>query len=183
MATESKPGEAVPADAAAANAAEIKPAETEPAETKPDETKPDESEAAKPEAAASVVEPSLESQLAELTGAKLAEAKSAEDEPVEARLPERISRENPAVLIPERREALRPPDVKREPRPPRVGRWRAVAALMTLVAIGLGGLIAAWRYVPERLPPQLRPTAVLKIPEGVAAPVRKPAPPESQFDE
>jgi hypothetical protein len=56
---------------------------------------------------------------------------------------------------------------------------------MTLVAVALAGLIAAWRYIPERLPPQLRAVQVLNI-RGSApppAPARPPAPPESQFNE
>jgi hypothetical protein len=130
---------------------------------------------------------SLESDLAAITEANIAEGKSKEPKPAdldqaEGRTPERVSRETPPVLIPtERRDGT--PRRVREARPARVGRWRAFSVLMTLVAVGLGGLIAAWRYVPERLPPQLRPTAVLKLPETSAAPVRKPAPPESQFDE
>jgi anti-sigma-K factor RskA len=65
------------------------------------------------------------------------------------------------------------------------GRWRVLATLMTLVAIALAGLIAAWRYIPERLPPQLGAVQVLnlRIPEPAPAPVRPPAPPGSQFDE
>jgi hypothetical protein len=130
---------------------------------------------------------SLESELAAITEANIAEGKSKEPKPAdldqaEGRMPERISREVPPVLIPAERRDVTPRRV-REARPAGVGRWRAYSVLMTLVAIGLGGLIAAWRYVPERLPPQLRPTAVLKLPETSGAPIRKPAPPESQFDE
>jgi hypothetical protein len=66
-----------------------------------------------------------------------------------------------------------------------VGRWRALATFMTLVAIALVGLIAAWRYIPERLPPQLRAVQVLNIraPAPPPAPTRPPAPPGSQFNE
>ena len=69
--------------------------------------------------------------------------------------------------------------------PSPVRSWRLLATLMTLVAIALAGLIAAWRYIPERLPPQLRAVQVLniRIPEPPPAPVRPPAPPGSQFDE
>jgi hypothetical protein len=149
----------------------------------------DELKAGEPDVAPSKVSEfsSLESELAAITEANIAEGKSKEPKPadldqVEGRMPERVSRETPPVLIPTERRDVTPRRV-REARPARVGRWRAFSALMTLVAIGLGGLIAAWRYVPERLPPQLRPTAVLKLPETSGAPVRKPAPPESQFDE
>jgi hypothetical protein len=56
-----------------------------------------------------------------------------------------------------------------------------------LVLIALGGLVAAWRWLPERLPPALSAAAVMRI-VGVtvpasAPPPRPPAPPESQFDE
>jgi hypothetical protein len=63
--------------------------------------------------------------------------------------------------------------------------WRLYASLMTLVAIALAGLIAAWRYIPDRLPPQLRAVQVLNIhiPEPPPVPTRPPAPPESQFNE
>lgn len=67
--------------------------------------------------------------------------------------------------------------------------WGVVAALMTLIAIVLAGLIAAWRYFPDHLPPQLRAENVLDIhpptapPAPPPAPVRPSAPPESQFDE
>jgi anti-sigma-K factor RskA len=64
-------------------------------------------------------------------------------------------------------------------------RWRLAAVVTTVVAAALAGLIAAWRYVPERLPPQLRAANVLNM--RVAAPppsrVRPTPPPGSQFDE
>ena len=34
--------------------------------------------------------------------------------------------------------------------------WVAAALTMALVAVALAGLISAWRFFPERLPPQLR---------------------------
>jgi hypothetical protein len=149
----------------------------------------DELKAGEPDVAPSKVSEfsSLESELAAITEANIAEGKSKGPKPAdldqaEGRTPERVSRDTPPVLIPAERRDVTPRRI-REARPARVGRWRAFSALMTLVAIGLGGLIAAWRYVPERLPPQLRPTAVLKLPATSGAPVRKPAPPESQFDE
>jgi hypothetical protein len=51
------------------------------------------------------------------------------------------------------------------------------------VAIGLGGLIATWRYAPERLPPQLQPRVVLNIPAPPPPPERKPATHGTQFEE
>jgi hypothetical protein len=62
------------------------------------------------------------------------------------------------------------------------GGW-AFAVLMLLVALALGGLIAAWRFVPERLPPQLRPAVVLKLPAASPQPTRPALPPGSEFDE
>jgi hypothetical protein len=61
-------------------------------------------------------------------------------------------------------------------------RWRFVALFMTLVVLLLGGLISAWRFAPERLPPRLRPTAILNLPQDPSTPPpRRPAPPG--FDE
>jgi hypothetical protein len=97
----------------------------------------------------------------------------------EVREPERVSREAaPSPLLPVPVET-RP--VVRE-RTPKVGRWRFATLTMTLIAFGLGGLIAAWRFVPERLPQQLRPAEVLKI-SGIQQPERKPAPHGTQFEE
>src|SRR5215218_5651434 len=42
-------------------------------------------------------------------------------------------------------------------------RWRLAAVVTTLLAAALAGLIAAWRYIPERLPPQLQVTNVLNM--------------------
>jgi hypothetical protein len=67
----------------------------------------------------------------------------------------------------------------------RLTRWRAFAILMTLVVVAVGALIAAWRLVPERVPPVLQPAALMRL-IGVTvagSPPRRPAPPESQFDE
>jgi hypothetical protein len=66
-------------------------------------------------------------------------------------------------------------------------RWRRVGVFMTLLVVGLGALLAAWRFVPDRLPARLRPTELMtslgiQPPPGVGPTVR-PAPPEGQFDE
>jgi hypothetical protein len=68
----------------------------------------------------------------------------------------------------------------------RLARWRVFAVLMTLMVLAAGALLSAWRFAPERVPPVLRPAEVLRV-IGVnvpgSGPVRRPAPPESQFDE
>jgi hypothetical protein len=84
---------------------------------------------------------------------------------------------------------------KATPTPPEIpsdvirsrGRWRMLGVCMTLLVMGLAALLAAWRFVPDRLPAGLRP-AQLMTSIGIqalpkAAPAVKPAPPESQFDE
>ena len=88
--------------------------------------------------------------------------------------------ETPKETLESRKEAETP---IRE-RPPHVGRWRAAALVMTIVAIGLSGLIAAWRFVPDRLPLPLQPMTVLNInmPETLP-PERTPAPSGTGFEE
>jgi anti-sigma-K factor RskA len=66
---------------------------------------------------------------------------------------------------------------------PRIGRWRAFAAVMTIIAAALAGLITAWRYIPDYLPALLRPAVVLNLATTFPQPAKKPAPPGSQFDE
>jgi hypothetical protein len=111
--------------------------------------------------------------------AALADAPPTQAAVEEVREPERVSREPaPALLLPVPVETR---SVVRE-RTPKVGRWRFATLTMTLIAFGLGGLIAAWRFVPERLPQQLRPAEVLKI-SGIQQPERKPAPHGTQFEE
>jgi hypothetical protein len=64
----------------------------------------------------------------------------------------------------------------------RIGRWRAAALLMTFLVLGLGSLIAAWRFVPDRLPQQLQPIAVLGLGEWSPS-ERIPAEHGTQFEE
>ena len=64
----------------------------------------------------------------------------------------------------------------------RIGRWRAAALLMTFLAMGLGSLIAAWRFAPDRLPQQLQPIAVLGLGEWSPS-ERIPAEHGTQFEE
>jgi hypothetical protein len=109
------------------------------------------------------------------------------------RAPEPARRPSPEVFAREPALAVRP---EARPAPPVMAsgqevhagrrglrRWRFVALFMTLVVLLLGGLISAWRFAPERLPPRLRPTAILNLPEDPSTPPlpRRPLPPG--FDE
>jgi hypothetical protein len=66
-------------------------------------------------------------------------------------------------------------------------RWRIFGLGMTLLVVGLGALLAAWRFVPDRLPAGLRPAQLMMSigiePIPKAAPAIKPPPPQAQFDE
>jgi anti-sigma-K factor RskA len=125
---------------------------------------------------------------AELRQAALAGSDSVADRPQEAKAPA-VTPEaaapvavKPAVeqrgLEPQLRQASRDSHLT-------LRRWRLAAVVMTLVAVVLAGLMAAWKYVPERLPPQLQAAHFLNM-RSLApppVPVRPTAPPESRFDE
>ncbi|TMJ85380.1 MAG: hypothetical protein E6G76_16370 [Alphaproteobacteria bacterium] len=68
----------------------------------------------------------------------------------------------------------------------RLRRWQAFAVIMTLVVVALAALLAAWRFAPDRVPPMLQPLELMRQ-AGVPLPAipapRRPAPPESRFDE
>jgi hypothetical protein len=64
----------------------------------------------------------------------------------------------------------------------RIGRWRAAALLMAFLAVGLGSLIAAWRFAPDHLPQRLQPIAVLGLGEWSPS-ERIPAEHGTQFEE
>jgi hypothetical protein len=95
----------------------------------------------------------------------------------------------PALKLPDK------PEPRRSARGPEItinvirsrGRWRVLGVCMTLLVMGLVALLAAWRFVPNRVPPRLRP-AQLMMSLGIqalpttATAVRR-APPEAQFDE
>ena len=113
--------------------------------------------------------------------AKAADAAPPAAEPEEAREPEHIPAEPVAPsLLPAVEEMRAEVETPVRERPPRG--WRAVALLMSLLAVGLSGLIAAWRFVPDRLPAPLRPMVVLNIPE-VSPSERKPAEHGTAFEE
>ena len=61
--------------------------------------------------------------------------------------------------------------------------WVAAALTMALIAVALAGLISAWRFFPERLPPQLRATTVLNLTAAPQAPAPKARPKLAPFDE
>jgi hypothetical protein len=89
------------------------------------------------------------------------------------------------ALVPEpsRSVVRRDEDVPVHPRPARG--LRAFAVLMTVVAFALAGLIAAWRFIPDRLPHPLRPTVVLHMPDDDvgSTPRGREGPPPPPFDE
>ena len=100
----------------------------------------------------------------------------------------------PAPVVPPAAAALEAPSEARIPviAPAtaavhrRMRRWRAFAILMTLVVAAVAALLAAWTFAPERVPPMLQPVELMRqigVPLPSAAAPRRPAPPESQFDE
>jgi hypothetical protein len=65
-------------------------------------------------------------------------------------------------------------------------RWRAFAVLMALVVVAVAALLAAWRFAPDRVPAMLQPLELMRqagVPLPAIAAPRRPAPPESRFDE
>ncbi len=65
-------------------------------------------------------------------------------------------------------------------------RWRTVAVLMIVAVFAVAALLSLWKYLPERVPPVLRPLALMRlvgITIDASSGLREPAPPESQFDE
>jgi anti-sigma-K factor RskA len=63
--------------------------------------------------------------------------------------------------------------------------WRSVAGLLTVVVLAFAALLASWRFAPDRLPPVLQPAELMRF-AGIylpASPPRRPAPPESRYDE
>jgi hypothetical protein len=66
-------------------------------------------------------------------------------------------------------------------------RWRRVGVFMILVTVGLAALLAAWRFIPDRLPARLRPAELMTSlgiqPPPAGAPAARPAAPDGQFEE
>jgi len=68
----------------------------------------------------------------------------------------------------------------------RLRRWRAFAVLMALVVVAVAALLAAWRFAPDRVPAMLQPLELMRqagVPLPAISAPRRPAPPESRFDE
>jgi anti-sigma-K factor RskA len=130
----------------------------------------------------------------EATSAPTSEAASAprpDATPAQTPAVEPIS---PAPVVPPAAAALEAPSETRIPviAPAtaavhrRMRRWRAFAILMTLVVAAVAALLAAWMFAPDRVPPMLQPVELMRqigVPLPSAAAPRRPAPPESQFDE
>jgi hypothetical protein len=86
---------------------------------------------------------------------------------------------------PRRESMLAPADVARvalKGLERRAETWRAAMLFMSVVALGLGSLIAAWRYAPDRLPPRLQPSTILGWPD-LGPSERIPAQHGTQFEE
>jgi hypothetical protein len=65
-------------------------------------------------------------------------------------------------------------------------RWRVLAVLLFIALAAIAGLVAAWRFIPDRIPPALQPVELMRlagIPVPASQPPRKPPPPESTFEE
>ena len=116
-----------------------------------------------------------------------------EPQPSELAIPAVPSLPPPALKLPGQRSDQ--PEPERSARHPEItvdvirsrGRWRVLGVCMTLLVMGLVALLAAWRFVPNRLPAGLRP-AQLMMSLGIQAspktvPAVRRAAPESQFDE
>lgn len=65
----------------------------------------------------------------------------------------------------------------------RVGRWRALALAASVLALVMAGAIAAWTFIPDRVPPNFRPPFGLGVAETPPLPPPKPRPQSPVFDE
>jgi hypothetical protein len=100
-------------------------------------------------------------------------------------LPERAAEEIPRGFVPPVPMSTRGSPLVIEKPVARTGRgWMAATLAMSLVAVVLAGLISAWRFFPDRLPPELRAYSVLNLnPPPPAAPPQKARPKLPAFDE
>jgi hypothetical protein len=70
----------------------------------------------------------------------------------------------------------------------RLGRWRALAMLMTLLVAAMATLLGLWRFVPESVPAALQPLELMRgmgveLPTVPSAPRPRRTPAGSQFEE
>ncbi len=65
----------------------------------------------------------------------------------------------------------------------RAGRWRALALASSALTLALAGAIAVWTFIPDRVPPNLRPPFGLNVVETLPLPPPKPRPQSPIFDE
>ncbi len=174
--TEGETGEAKPTEGETGEAkqAEGETGEAKPAEGEAAEPKPPEAAGAAP-AIVEVAWPEGEPKPPTL----VPEEGTTQPEEPPARPPEPPPR--PAVAPPSRRGAA----VAEAPKRAGASRgWKISTVLTTLIALALAALIGAWRFYPERLPPQLRATTVLQLPEPPPPPLPPPRrPPPPPFDE
>jgi hypothetical protein len=111
--------------------------------------------------------------------------------------PADVSKPAPAAAAPPPAPVVAPPVIPprvtiAEARTPvarprgRAGLWKGLTAILFLIVLAIAGLIAAWRFEPDRVPPALRPAEVMRLLGVTLAsgpPPRPPAPPESRYDE
>jgi hypothetical protein len=108
-----------------------------------------------------------------------------EEQPPEDGLPERAAEEIPRGFVPPAPMSTRGAPLVIEKPVARTGRgWMAATLAMGLVAVVLASLISAWRFFPDRLPPQLRAYSVLNLnPPPPPPPPQKARPKLPAFDE
>jgi anti-sigma-K factor RskA len=165
---------------------DIPPAsETPVAPEMPQDATTPEATASEPVTQAPSISPAIETPAGDSTATLMRELEEAAQlvAPQSAPSPTAIPTTPPRRLI-ERDAAVSHDDVQETPRPLR--RWRLFAVMMSLVAIALAGLIGAWRFAPELLPPQLSANSLLHMSSEPSElpplpPPRKPPPPP--FDE
>jgi hypothetical protein len=105
-----------------------------------------------------------------------------------AAIPPAVPPAPPAAIVPMPEVTRRTDEIARQVAAARRGlrRWRAFAILMTLVVAAVAGLLAAWKFAPERVPPMLQPFELLRhvgVTPRMAAPPRRPVPPPSHLEE
>jgi hypothetical protein len=105
-----------------------------------------------------------------------------------AAIPPAVPPAPPAAIVPMPEATRRTDEAVRQVAAARRGlrRWRAFAILMTPVVAAVAGLLAAWKFAPERVPPMLQPFELLRhvgVTPRMAAPPRRPVPPPSHLEE